>query len=416
MFTLAATDTIAGVASAASEVTCTIFGMELNAGVEAYKVLDQRQLAAAAATIYTVPASTQSFVRSIHVVNMDTVNNNTFQLFRGGTAAANAITPVFVLSPGGSAVYEDGAGWTIYEAAQITDHNHTAAGDGGVLTNDAHDGYMDLAAISVPSTPAADTLRLFARKVSARMLPKWIGPSGVDVFPQPAFFGNNICIWQPTSATAGLWIGTAGAGAGTFADTNPTTTNLYTATKRARYANVVTTTNQNLGQRNSAAMFFRGSTAGMGGFFYFARFGFDIYTAGGRLFVGLSVSTTPCASDPSALVNCLGFGIDAADSAITFMHNDAAGTATKNTISGQPTLASNQGYDVYIYAKPNDTTVYYRIDNLNTQAMILEGSVTTDLPVNTTMMTAGVNASNAALTPVNSIQLGVNRIYVESDI
>lgn len=416
MLTLAAADTLAGVASSASEVTCTVFGMELNAGTEVYKVLDQRQLAAAAATIYTVPASTQAFIRSIHVVNMDVSNSNTFQLFRGGTGAANAITPLFVLPPGGSAVYEDGAGWSIYEAAQITEHNHTGASDGGVLTNDSHDGYMDLSAISVPSAPGANTLRLFGRNVSGRMLPKWLGPSGVDVFPQPAFFGNNLCIWQPSSVTAGLWIGTAGAGAGTFADVNPTTTNLFTATKRARYANVVTTANQNLGQRNSAAMFFRGSVAGMGGFFFFARFGFDIYTAGGRLFAGLSVSTTPCAADPSALVNCLGFGIDAADSAITFMHNDASGTATKETIAGQPSLASNQGYDCYIYARPNDSTVYYRLDNLLTGATIIDSSVTTDLPVNTTMMTAGVNASNAALTPVNSIQIGINRIYIESDI
>ena len=53
MLTLAAADTLAGVASAASQVTCTIFGMELNAGTEVYKVLDQRQLASSAATIYT---------------------------------------------------------------------------------------------------------------------------------------------------------------------------------------------------------------------------------------------------------------------------------------------------------------------------------------------------------------------------
>lgn len=111
MFTLAAADTLAGVASAASEVTCTIFGMELNAGTEVYKVLDQRQLAAAAATIYTVPASTTAFVKTITVVNTDTAQANTFQLFRGGTAAANAITPALNLAPGGMAVYSEGV-WT----------------------------------------------------------------------------------------------------------------------------------------------------------------------------------------------------------------------------------------------------------------------------------------------------------------
>lgn len=115
MLTLAAADTLAGVAQTASKVTSTIFGMELNAGVEAYKVLDQRQLAVAAATIYTTPASTIAFIKSISVINTDTSNSQTFQLFRGGTAQANAITPVVTLPAGGSAFYEDGEGWMVYD-------------------------------------------------------------------------------------------------------------------------------------------------------------------------------------------------------------------------------------------------------------------------------------------------------------
>lgn len=115
MLTLAAADTLAGVAQTAAKVTCTIFGMELNAGVETYKVLDQRQLAAAAATIYTAPGGTIAFVKSISVVNTDGSNTQTYQLFRGGTAAANAITPVVTLPAGGSAYYEDGEGWKVYD-------------------------------------------------------------------------------------------------------------------------------------------------------------------------------------------------------------------------------------------------------------------------------------------------------------
>lgn len=119
MLVLAATDTLAGVAQTASKVTSTIFGMELNAGVEAYKALDQRQLASSAATIYTAPASTQTFVRSIVVVNTDAVNTQTFQLFRGGTGAANAITPIITIPVGGCAFYEDGLGWVIMTAAGV---------------------------------------------------------------------------------------------------------------------------------------------------------------------------------------------------------------------------------------------------------------------------------------------------------
>jgi len=118
MLTLATTNTISGVASVASQMTCTIMGMELNGTTEVYKVLDQRQLADSAATIYTAPSSTTTFVKSITIVNNDT-SVRTFRLYINGTAAANAITPLYEVQPGGQAVYEDGAGWTFYTANGI---------------------------------------------------------------------------------------------------------------------------------------------------------------------------------------------------------------------------------------------------------------------------------------------------------
>lgn len=114
MITLAAADTIAAGASAASAVTCTIFGMELNAGTEVFKVLDQRQLAAAPATIYTVPTSNQAFIRSISIVNTSAVPQ-TFQLFRGGTGAANALIPPLTINAGYTYFYEDELGWRVVD-------------------------------------------------------------------------------------------------------------------------------------------------------------------------------------------------------------------------------------------------------------------------------------------------------------
>jgi len=110
MILIAASDTIAGVASAASKVTCTIYGMELASGVETYKVLYQGQLAASAANIYTATANGPSFIRKIDIVNTDTVAR-TFQLFRGGLVNANAITPSFTLLAGCSAHFSDATGW-----------------------------------------------------------------------------------------------------------------------------------------------------------------------------------------------------------------------------------------------------------------------------------------------------------------
>jgi hypothetical protein len=267
-----------------------------------------------------------------------------------------------------------------------------------------------------PAAPAADNLHFYSKNIAGRIVPKWIGPAGVDTPFQAALWGNNTVMWTPTTATAGVWQGTAGAGAGTYTTALPTATNFYTAMKRGQWATVVTTANQQVGQRSSENMFFRGSVAGQGGFFFFARFGTTTWTAGDRLFVGLNAGTTAVVTvNPSTLTNSIGFAIDAGETAITFMHNDGAGTATKDVIAGQPALASNQGYDAYIYAKPNDTTIYYRLVNLNTGAEIINSSTATDLPVNTTMMSAKALMSNGANTPVTSAQIGVNRIYVETD-
>ena len=120
-------------------------------------------------------------------------------------------------------------------------------------------------------------------------------------------------------------------------------------------------------------------------------------------------------SSVSATGNVLGFGIDNGETAITFMHNDDTGLATKDTITGQPTVASGQGYDLYIYCKPNDTTVYYRMDDLNLNKTIANGSTASNLPINTTMMSVFAVGSNGTNTPVSAFAIGVNNLYIETN-
>jgi hypothetical protein len=117
MFTLAATDTLAGGADVAAVLTVTVMGMELVGAAETYKVLYQGQLPAAEATLYTVPASTTAFIKSVSVVNTDAAAKHQFQLFIDGSAAANAITPLVTVPAGGMATYEDGQGWSAKNAA-----------------------------------------------------------------------------------------------------------------------------------------------------------------------------------------------------------------------------------------------------------------------------------------------------------
>lgn len=273
------------------------------------------------------------------------------------------------------------------------------------------DGPVLLPNSSEPATPASGFAHLYMKNYAGRSILKSKGASGLDFPYQPALFGNNVCLWTPTNAASGLWVGTLGAGAGTYFSQLPTTTNLYTSIKRARYSNVVTTLNQVLGQRNTEATFMRGGAAGQGGFFFFARLGFDTWTNGGRFFAGMHSATTVISADPSALNNTVGFCVDAADNgAISFL---TRGTAATKASTGF-TIVTNKGYDVYIFCAPNSSQYTWRIVDIvaGTEAT---GTATLTLPTNTQLLTAGILASNAAVTPVNSVQLGINRIYVETD-
>lgn len=218
-------------------------------------------------------------------------------------------------------------------------------------------------------------------------------------------------MWNPTGATAWVWLGTVWAWAGTYANWLPTTTSLYTIQKRGRWANVVTTLNQVLGQRNTEATYFRWASAWHWWFFFYTRMGFDVWTNGARFFAGMHTGTTVISADPSALNNTVWFCVDAWDNgAISFLTRSTSATKASTGY----TISSNKWYDLYMFCKPNDTNIYWRIvDTIaGTEA---SGVATATLPTNTTMLTAWVLASNAALTPVTSVNLWLNKIYIETD-
>jgi hypothetical protein len=190
MITLAAADTLAAGASVASMLTSTVCGMELVGTTETYKVLDQRLLAAAPATIYTVPGSTTAFIKTIIVVNNDTVFR-TIQYFRGGTAAVNAITPVLNIPAGGMAVYEDGQGWQIINSDGQLLMAGTGMRPGGfdswVISGALYET-MDRNVCTETNTTLLSSGRLSLQAI-------WL-PAGITI--------NSISFWSATTAGATL--------------------------------------------------------------------------------------------------------------------------------------------------------------------------------------------------------------------
>lgn len=411
------------------DITASTFSPSTNEGT----------MTSGTATLVGSPAgSTQRQVKFVSITNRHATTANTVLVLKLIGATSYYITPTAVtLNAGESMQYVDGQGWVYYSITGAIKAQQTAAGstgqiqfnNGGVLSGDSHFTWNTASndmvlsgtdpSISIngitnePASPSSGVLTLYTKSVAGRILFKAKGPSGLDYPIQPAFFSNNIVMWNPTTVTAGVWLATAGTGAGTYTTALPTTTSQYTAMKRARWANIATTANQVLGQRNTEAMFFIGSATGRGGFFFYTRCGFDVWNNGGRFFAGLATASTVVSAEPSALNNTVGFCVDSGDNGdISFLTRNAT-TATKQATGF--TIVSGKGYDIYIFCSPNSTSsVGYRIVDI-VAGTEYSGTASATLPVANIMLTANVLASNAALTLVTSIQLGLNRIYVETD-
>jgi hypothetical protein len=190
MITLAAADYLAADSTAATVVTYTLFGMELNAGVEVYKVLAQGQVAATIGTIYTVPSSTTAFIKMMTFVNTDTVAR-TLELTLGGTAAANRITPVMEIPAGGMAVYEDGIGWRVYTAQGqqlVAQGVNTAWFNNQKVLTGAQYETVDRDMCNEVNSAVLSTGRLSLQAI-------WL-PAGITI--------NSISFWSATTAGATL--------------------------------------------------------------------------------------------------------------------------------------------------------------------------------------------------------------------
>ncbi len=252
-----------------------------------------------------------------------------------------------------------------------------------------------------PAAAAADTLKFYARKVAGRMTPKYIGPSGVDQFIQDKISTNRTAIYFPNGgSTAGLNLGINWTSGGTISHPTPSSTApaIYNQQARTRWANVVTTTNQTLGLHTVTAQksFWRGNAAGLGGFNFHARFAIGLWPAATvRLFVGLSdQNTSPVASDTLA-GNCCGLWHDTTEAAsvLNFVTRNGT-TATKAAITLAANLAAGQCFDFYMWAAPNGSAIFYRLDELNTGTTLVDTSTTTTIPTNTAFMGPTLQMSN----------------------
>jgi hypothetical protein len=386
-------------------------------------------------------ASTQRQVKLITISNRHATLSNTVIIQKLISATTYNIMSTTTLLAGETLQYMDGQGWLYYSSTGALKTSQTAAGsttqiqfnNAGTLAGDPNltwtaatnalaisgaNAQIQLAGVSAtPPLPSSGNLSVYAQNLAGKMQLLKQSSTGEYEALQSAMWQNNVVMFTSggSSSSAGVFLGTVGTQTAASSPT-PATTSPYTAMRRMQYTNGAIANSQS-GIRTEQ-MFFRGAAAGMGGFFFSCRFGFTTWTTNDRLFVGLTGSVSGNTGnivtvDPTTVANTIGFGVNTADTAITFMHVDGSTTVTKDTISGQPALASGNAYDAYIYARPNDTTVYYRLENALTGTVIIDSSTTTTLPSNTTFLYAVAAIGNVPAT-ASIAALGINRMYIET--
>lgn len=380
----------------------------------------------------------QRVLKQLSVVNVGTQRNAVaIMKWRGGSAYL--LSPYIPLLVGELLSYDDSSGWKVFAAdgslkanfaadditrGRIAFNNDGSIGGTSDITWASDQDTLTITGVNNPTirlgagtatlgAPSAGNLQLFAQKVAGKIQLMKQGPSADAEAVQASLWQNNVVTWTPAS-NIGTWIGTVGAAAGSTVQVAPSATNKYTQMRRSTFASLSGAGSQS-GIRTEA-MFLVGSGNNVGGFFFSCRFGFDTIKANDRAFVGMSASIAIVTIEPSSMSNMCGFGFDSTDSAWTFMHNNGTGPSVKEAIPGQGTLATNNtGYDAYIWNPSGSNTIYYRLDRLDTGATLVEGVVSAFVPVSNVFLVAGASCGNGTNTLAGDVNMGVNRLYVESN-
>lgn len=290
---------------------------------------------------------------------------------------------------------------------------------GGASTNAVCD--FDANGINLPaktstvSAPASG-LNLFNRKRANRNILRALDPSGIEIGMQSAFYSNTIHMWLPSSGTtvsaaiSDTWTArNAGTGA---AQAHPTraSTNAITSMKRATFGTGTTATGSS-GIQSTNFVTWRGNAAGLGGFFFQARFAVETLSTDLRVMIGLSALSGALAGEPSVQNNTIALCKDSTD---TQWQVVTRGTTTTKT-STSVTVNNTDILDFFMFMPPNSSTLAVELINATTGVSLYSNnSITANLPAATQFMYA--HAQVMSVTGTTAKLLALNKMYIETDL
>lgn len=284
---------------------------------------------------------------------------------------------------------------------------------------DIQSGGMQLATMANdPAAPAAGNLRIYAKDIAGRVMPKWIGPAGVDTPIQASLGFNRVALAIPNTtvncSTTGFdTLGTGITGAGTCTVPALASTNLLTSIRRMNYATANASGSLAYHRQNSL-MVWRGNAAGLGGYFFTTRFATPATNTGNRYFVGLSDSIanpTNVSPTTNTTPGKIGMAIIANTGTWNIVHNVTGTAPTVIALSASFPVDNTSLYELVLFAAPNGSGVGYRVTNISTGAQT-SGTITTNQPANTTFLNPVMWTSN---TTNGIISFDFAGWYLESD-
>lgn len=405
---------------------------------------------AATTTILVAPgASTQRQIKLITISNIHVSTSNSVKVNKydsSGPAAGYNLTPTVTLLAGETMQYIDGNGWVYYTATGSVKGSYPGAtgidksiqfNDGGTaLGSDAdlafdkvnqhlevglnsNSGVLSLG-VNTTDQPAASANQLFiyGKNISGRMMPKWIGPSGVDTPFQPFLGFNGIKQVAPAVGITPATCMTAFATAFTNTATTIAQVAVTSTSIKTRMRSVTLATSATAG---TLASHFNAQyeVCGAGGYFFSARFYVSgTIQSGQRGFHGLAGRITIFTNvDPTTEFATAKIGLGYALTGTTGNWKIVASstTAALTAIDLGATDFSvniNDVIELVLYCTPGASSMTYRVTNL-TSLVSATGSISGNIPATTVPLGVHNFVTNNATAGIATF--GLNKWYLESD-
>lgn len=244
----------------------------------------------------------------------------------------------------------------------------------------------ELTSTTTPSSPSAgDGLTAWSRIRAGKQTLRLRDAAGVDTGIQPHFALKPLLYapWGGNNSNADTWGSWTSISSTTGAPTTSAT--LLGQQRRNRHASG-TSANSNLGIRcpqSNVGLFYRSSTAGIGGVHAIVRFAIGVNISNQRFLCGFwGTYGTTLSADPSGFTNVAGFMLDSGQTTMRWGVNDGSGTATTTNLGSSFPLNTNDTdlYELQIYWSPGPSSeIFWSAENI-TSGVFTEGSSTTDLP------------------------------------